>query len=260
MNKKQVLTACIVALLISGGTFFGLDTLFPYKPEEIKVGETAELTEVLAGTLAPAQPDGAPTKVGTTEELAPAPEASAAPAAEAPAATEGAAVEETAAPVEESAAAEPAPTPEPAAVAEAAPEPSPAPAPTAPAPTPKPAAAPKPATPAAPAKKQPIAQWWGGDLSGELSAKYVGSLADKRAIVVIFNGTFDAADSLNQHAQVSGSAGKASGNWEISPKNKSMAIFTVGKPGRYQLALGQGLADSKGKTMKKVQQGPVDVQ
>jgi hypothetical protein len=86
MNKKLVLTAILLVVLVSTGTYVGLNTLWPFQPETIKVGETAELTDVLAAELKPAAPSGTPTIIGTTEEIkeAPAPEA----AAEAPAAEE----------------------------------------------------------------------------------------------------------------------------------------------------------------------------
>lgn len=254
MNKKQFFTASIVALVLSLGTFFGLDTVFPFHPEEIKVGETAELSDVLAGTLSPAEPDGTPTIIGTTEEMK-APPSETTPAE--PAATEAVPAEAAAEAPAETAAAEPAPAAEPtpapapaAAPVVAAPEPAPAPV------AKKPASAPKTAA----AKPAPVTPWWRGDLENELSVVYVGSLAEKAAIVVMFNGTFSGTESLNQHGKVSNGGGKVAGSWELSAKNKRMAIFAVPKAGRYQLSLASGLADGSGKALKKTQQGPVDVQ
>lgn len=270
MNKKLVLTSLILVLVLSLGTFFVLNTLMPYVPEQIKVGETAELNDVLNGSVSPAPPAGAPTIIGTTEELKPAAEPAAEPApadaaepppADAstePAAADAAAAEPAAAEPEvaaaEPAAAAPAPEPEPAAAPAPAPEPAPAPAPVAAA-KPAPAAA-APASKPAP-KREPIQPWWSGDLDGELSVVYVGSLANKKAIVVMFNGAFKDTASLNQNAKVNG--GNISGKWEISPNNSRMATFSVPKSGRYQLVLASGLTDGSGKAMKKAQQGPVDI-
>lgn len=272
MDKTRFYTACIVTVVLAVGTFFGLNTLLPYHPEQIQVGETAELTEVLAGSLNVADPDGTPTNIGTTEELKAAgkvlpTEPEVAAPVEEPAPAEGAAEPAADAP------AEPAPEPvavaepEPVAAAEPEPAPTPAPAPARPAPTPAPVvaqAAPAPAKPAPAAKptasKEPIKPWWRGDLDGELSAVYVGSLANKTALVIMFNGAFDAVDSLNKFGKVSNAGGKIASSWELSPNNKRMAVFTVPKAGRYQVSLEAGLADSSGKALKKSQQGAVDVQ
>jgi hypothetical protein len=235
MNKKLVLTAILLVVLVSTGTYVGLNTLWPFQPETIKVGETAELTDVLAAELKPAAPSGTPTIIGTTEEIkeAPAPEA----AAEAPAAEEAA----------------------PAAVEESAAEPQAA------APAAEPAQTTAAAEPAAPTLSSPapaaaVKPWWRGDIDGELSAVYVGSLANKSAIVVMFNGSFKATDSLNQHARVTNGAGAVSGQWELAPSNKRMAIFPVPAKGRYQLSLQAGLTDGAGLKMKTTQQGAIDVQ
>lgn len=289
MDKKRFITACIVTVVLAFGTYFGLNMLFPYHPEEIQVGETAELSEVLAGSLSPAPPDGTPTNIGTTEELKAAgktlsseplesaPAAEAAPTeGEAPASADVSAGPDAA--ETQTAAAEPAPA-QPVAAAEPEPEPAPAPkAPAAkPAPAPAPAAAakapevsPRPVKPAAatpaPAtaaakNKEPIKPWWSGDLADELSAVYVGSLANRTALVVMFNGGFTAVDSLNKFGKVSTPGGaRVGGSWELSPNNRRMAIFAVPRPGRYQLALEAGLADSSGKSFKRNQQGAVDVQ
>jgi hypothetical protein len=105
-----------------------------------------------------------------------------------------------------------------------------------------------------------VKPWWRGDIDGELSAVYVGSLANKSAIVVMFNGSFKATDSLNQHARVTNGAGAVSGQWELAPSNKRMAIFPVPAKGRYQLSLQAGLTDGAGLKMKTTQQGAIDVQ
>lgn len=285
MDKKRFYTACIVAAVLSIGVFFGLDTFFPFKPEEIKVGDTAELKDVLGGTLNPAKPDGNPTSVGTTEELKGAAPAGAAAAAQ-PAAAEPAAAEtapETAAAETPAAAPEPAPAakaeaapqaaaPAPAAKSEPAPAPKPEAAPAKPKAEPKPAAkaeaeakpspAPAPAA-AAPAPKAataaPIKPWWAGDLPGELSVVYAGSAAYKKAIVLMFNGAFDGPDALNQHIKVKDDGGSIPGKWEISSSNKRMATFAVPRAGRYQVVVGSGVADNKGKSLKKPEQGAVDV-
>lgn len=286
MDKKQFLISSVVAAVLSIGTFLVLHTLWPYTPEQIKVGETAELKDVLAGTLSPSAPDGKPTIIGTTEELKP---AASAPAAEPEPATEPSAepaadATAEAAPAEEPtqvaaaepAPAEPEPAPAPAAApaedavaaaaremaAEAAPAPkAEAPAAAAPAPKAKPApalkaAAASPATAAKPLP--PVAPWWGGDIAGELSPTYVGSAAKKQAIVALFNQDLGDASSLNQHATVQLAGAKVAGAWELSPGNKRMGVFNVTRAGRYQLILNAGLSAS-GKTMKKTQQGAVDV-
>jgi hypothetical protein len=247
MNTKLVITAVVLVLVVSMGTFYGLQTYAPYQPEEIKVGETAELADVLAGSMKPAAPSGEPTIIGTTEELKsaaqPPPESAPAP---------------TAAPPEAEAEA-------PAAAAPATASPPTAAAPTPAAPASKPDTAgstPAPASKPAPAAKPvaPVKPWWRGDLDGELSAVYVGSLAEKPAIVVMFNGSFKSADSLAQHTRISDAKGPVPGQWQLAAGNNRMAVYPVPKAGRYQLSLEAGLRDGSGKTMKATQQGPVDVQ
>lgn len=269
MNMTRFYVACAIAAVLSIGTFLILDTLYPYKPEEIKVGETAELTDVLSGSLNPGEPEGAPTNIGTTEELKAAP-AEAAP--ESAPAEEAALSEGTAADIEvvmaekaaeEAAAAEPAPAPEPEPVAaEPEPAPEPAPAPVKPAAKPKPAPKTAAAAPAAPKGKTGtgIQQWWNGDIEGELSLVYAGSAAYKQAIVLLFNGPFDTTDSVNQNVSVKDGSGKVSGSWEISSNNKRMVIFQVPKSGRYQVTVNKGVKDRTGKALKKGLQGPVYVQ
>ena len=283
MNKKTFGAAAIVATLLSVGTYVLLNTLLPYKPEELKVAEGGDLDEIMSGSLSTTAPEGhaaSDTQSIPAAETAPAETATemaadtdAQDAATTDATTDVAAADTGAA---SEPAAEPAPAPEPAAepAQVAAAEPAPAPAvEAAPAPAPKPKKA-KPAakspakSPAhsgtatakqyAPAKD--LKQWWGTAADGSLSVAYAGSLANKNAVVLMFTGAFDSADSINQHVKVKSSGGAVGGKWEISPNNKRMALFTVPAKGRYLISVSRGVTDRSGRKLGGAVQGPVYVQ
>ena len=194
----------------------------------------------------------------------------------------------------------PAPTAKPAekvAIAEPAPEPvKPAPAPRAASAVPKPAAAPapalarkpepKPATKAStveaskpagtpPATKVAVAtaaapppvkakQWWTASDAGHLSLVYAGPAAFKdssKAVVLLFNGEFDSADSANANVAVQDArGGKVAGSWKVGPSNKRMLVFVVNSAGVYTIIIKTGLKDNGGRAVAQEARGPVSVQ
>ncbi|AXQ29366.1 hypothetical protein D0B54_11970 [Solimonas sp. K1W22B-7] len=291
MNKA--LTLGVAAVAITAGTYFVLHTIAPQRHvEEKRQQEGPTVDDVFAGKLdlaaldsdappaAPAPAAEAPVAetpaadTAATEEAAPV-DASAEPApgeaAEAPsgdvdaASGDMGATEVAAAPAP--AAAEPAPAavePPPAA------EPAPAPAPAAEAPKPKAQApvkaeAPKPAAKPAEKKKPTPAKasgpWWGASSPSGLSLEYAGSAAYKKAVVLMFSGTFDSADSANKNIKVKDASGKVvSGKWELGPTNKKMLVLPVQKNGTYTVSVGNGLADRNNRTLGKKLSGPVKVQ
>ncbi|HUP92647.1 MAG TPA: hypothetical protein VM074_10405 [Solimonas sp.] len=271
----------------------------PPKVEEVFAGTAkppAEPTETAAAE-APAGDESARATEPATAEPAATEVASAEPAAEpatepepAPEAAatepEPAAVEPEPAPVEEPKpapkpaapapapkpaptplpAAKPAPTPPPAAKPAPAPRPAAEPAPAAPPAkpaAPKPATEPKSPAPATDARHQapPVKAWWGGDRPDRVSLVYASSAAYKKAIVLMFNGAFDSADSAAKNIKVTDAGGKAvAGKWEVGANNKRMLLMPVPKGGMYQVSVGAGLADNQGRTAKAPMQGPVLVQ
>ncbi len=279
MNKA--LTLGVISVAITAGTYFVLHAIAPQRHVEEKreqQGPTVE--EVFASELNLSALDSA-------TEPAAEPPAAAAPAADTAAADEAAPVDASAEPAADEAsldasdagngdmgavdvAAAPAAEPaaeEPPAAAEPPPAVEPAPAPVAEAPkpkaeTPKPAAKPaaKPAEKkAAPAKA--VSPWWGAESPNELSLDYAGSAAYKKAVVLMFNGTFDNADSADKNIKVRDAAGNAvSGKWELGPTNKKMLVFPVAKNGRYTVTVGNGLTDRNNRTLGKKLSGPVQVQ
>lgn len=270
MTNKGVVIA-VLALAIAVGTYFVLEQMYPHEVEEVKIDSGVTVEEVFSGTLQPAPA----TEVASApvEPAAPAPAEPGAiepaPAPVEPGATEPAAMEPATEPAEPAPAAlepEPEPTPEPEPI-----EPEPAPAPKAtppPAPVIEPAPAPAkpkappakpkatPAKPAAPAKP-----WWGPERADRLSLVYAGSAAYKRALVLMFNGTFDNTTSARANLQVLDGAGKpVAGAWELGASNKRMLLFPVKKAGAYTVVIKPALADNKGRTVAAPMQGPVQVQ
>lgn len=275
MNNNGVLIS-VLAAIIAAGTYFVLENIKPHNKEEVKAAAGPSVDEVFSGKLdtsqvasAPAEPAAPPPPDSMTaaepsaaEPAAPEP-AAAEPAAEAPAPepapsepAQAAAPEPAPAPVEP----EPAPKSEPPPVAKVE---EPAPAPTAePAPAPKAESAPaKPAAKPAPKKVIPIKPWWGAERADKLSLVFAGSAAYKRAVVLMFNGTFDDAAGANANIKVQDANGKpVKGSWELGATNKRMLTFPVGKSGIYKIVVGAGLTDNKNRALAAAMQGPVQVQ
>lgn len=279
MNKA--LTLGVISVAITAGTYFVLHSIAPQRHVEEKreqQGPTVE--EVFASELnlsaldSEAEPaTEAPAHAAPAGDTAAADEAAPVEASAEAVADEASldaasadagngdmgAVDVAAAPVAEPAAVEPPPAAEPPPVA----EPEPAPAPVAEAPKPK-AEAPKAA--AKPAEKKPapakaISPWWGSESPNELSLVYAGSAAYKKAVVLMFNGTFDSADSADKNIKVKDAAGNTvSGKWELGASNKKMLVFPVAKNGRYTVTIGNGVTDRNNRTLGKKLSGPVQVQ
>jgi hypothetical protein len=285
MNKA--LTLGVVSVAITAGTYFVLHAIAPQRHvEEKRQQQGPTVDEVFASQLNLAALDSA------EAPAAPAP-AEATPAGDTATADEAAPVEASADPVAAEAsvdaavadagngdmgavdvAAAPPPAAEPAPAAEEAPPaaepppaepaPAPAPAPVAAAPKPKaeaPKAASKPAEKKKPAPAKPVSPWWGAESPNELSLVYAGSAAYKKAVVLMFNGTFDSADSADKNIKVKDAAGNAvSGKWELGANNKKMLVFPVAKNGRYTVTVGSGVADRNNRALGKKLSGPVQVQ
>ncbi len=287
MNKA--LTLGVVAVAITAGTYFVLHTIAPQRHvEEKRQQEGPTVDDVFAGTLdlaalesdaPPAAPAPAPAAeapagdTAATDEAVPVDastepvpgEAADAPSGDVDAASgDMGATEVAVAPT--TAPAEPAPSAEPPPAAEPAPAPAPPPA-EAPKPkveAPVKAEAPKPAAKPSEKKTTPAkasGPWWGASSPDTLSLEYAGSAAYKKAVVLMFNGTFDSADSADKNIKVKDASGKAvSGKWELGPTNKKMLVLPVQKNGTYTVSVGSGLTDRNNRALGKKLSGPVKVQ
>jgi len=283
---SKALTLGVVSVALTAGTFFVLQKIAPQKHvEEKRVQQGPTVDQVFAGTLnlaaveetaAPAiEPTGdpaapaagvegeAPAEVAMGETGEAPVEGSEAPSGDADAAAaagdmgmvDAAPAAAAPAPAPAPEASTPPPAPEPAA---AAAEPAPAPAPVAEAPKPKPKPKPKPAKKAA----APTVAWWSGaDTPDKLAMVYAGSAAYKKAVVLMFNGSFEGADSANKSIKVTDANGKTvSGSWELGANNPRMLVMTVPKAGRYTVVVNPGLTDRNKRSLGKTLQGPVQVQ
>lgn len=281
MNSKA-LTLGVVSVALTAGTFFVLQKIAPQKHvEEKRVQQGPTVDEVFGGTLnlAAVEEAAAPAIEPAGDPAAPAAGVEGEAPAEVAMGDTGEASGETgdadaaaasgdmgmvdAAPTEAAPAVAPeASTPPPAEPAAAAPEPAaepePAPAPVAEAPKPKPKPASKPAKkPAAPT----VAWWSGADTPDKLAMVYAGSAAYKKAVVLMFNGSFDGVDSASKNIKVTDSNGKAvSGSWELGASNPRMLVLPVPKAGRYKVVVDAGLTDRNKRSLGKKLQGPVQVQ
>lgn len=143
----------------------------------------------------------------------------------------------------------PEPAPEPAAV-----EPAPKPVAAAP-PAPKRTAPPKTSKPKAPPPEVKTA-WWPDKTAGKLNLTYAGDASFTKAIVLLFDGTFDSADSANQNVMVKTTKGETvPGQWLVAT-NRQMLLFNV-DPGLYTVEIGGGLTDKGGRTLAAASSGPV---
>ncbi|MGQ0618483.1 MAG: hypothetical protein ACT4QA_00980 [Panacagrimonas sp.] len=135
--------------------------------------------------------------------------------------------------------------PKPVVVADAGSEPQPAKS------KPKPA---KPKAPPAVVKKA----WWPAQQAGKLNITYGGEASFTKAIVLLFDGTFDSPDSANQNVVVKKKGGdRVKGQWLVAT-NRQMLLFNVG-PGLYTVEVGAGLTDKGGRVISAASSGPVFV-
>lgn len=142
-------------------------------------------------------------------------------------------------------------------------EPAPAPAPefeAAPAvtaePAPAPVSKPKPRAP----KKAPAeakVAWWPAKTPGKLNITYAGEASFTKAIVLMFDGAFDNADSANQNITVKPKkGGQVKGKWLVATGNKQMLLLDVA-PGLYTVEVGAGLTDKGNRTIGAASSGAV---
>lgn len=150
---------------------------------------------------------------------------------------------------------------EPVAAATSEPVPAsekPAPATEEMAPPPKPKAKPKPQAPRKAPAEAKVA-WWPAKVPGKLNINYVGEAAFTKAIVIVFDGAFDNADSANQHIKVTPKqGGKVNGQWLLAEGNKQMLLLSVA-PGLYTVEVGAGLTDKGNRSIAAAAAGPVFV-
>ncbi len=283
MNKRFLALAG-VATVLSVGTYVGLNIVKPYKHEEPKVADVTSPDQVFGASTANPEAHADETAVAPASDAAAAaavqpadtsvqPASTGAPSATAssdgsvaplvpagPAGTTPAASTETAA-------AAPAPAAEPAA------EPAPAPAPAAEeAPAPAPVAEAAPVEKPKKAKKNPAHAaykaaksdapkvWWPAEKADKLSLQFAGPASYKQAVVLMFNGAFFKADSVNANIKVTNKAGKAvAGTWELGANNLHMVVFPVSAAGTYKVSIAPGLTDNKGRKLGAKLSGPVVV-
>lgn len=121
---------------------------------------------------------------------------------------------------------------------------------------PKPVAKPKPRAP----KKAPAeakVAWWPAKTPGKLNLAYAGEASFTKAIVLMFDGAFDNADSANQHIKVTPQKGGAvKGKWLLATGNKQMLLLDVA-PGLYTVEIGEGLTDKGNRSLGAASSGAV---
>ena len=150
---------------------------------------------------------------------------------------------------------EPAPAPAEVAVVEPVAEPAPAAAP-APKPAPKRVSRPQTSKPKAPPPEVKTA-WWPAKTAGKLNITYAGDASFTKAIVLLFDGAFDSADSANQNVVVKTTKGKVvPGQWLVANANRQMLLFNA-NPGLYTVEVGGGLTDKGGRALAAAATGPV---
>lgn len=242
-NKFLVLVA--IGTAVSVGSYYALNLSAPYQKEQPIVVQGVTVDEVFAGGLetpsaetAPEAPESVPEETASDASATAVADVEAAPAV-----------------------AEAEPEPEPVVAEPVAAEPPPAPAAAKPAekkPVPeKQQPAPAAAKPAASAPKA----WWGKEDPAQLSVVAATSMSASKAIALMFNGSFDNADSANVHIKVRDGKDKTvAGSWSVSSKNKRMLTFTVKGPGSYTVSVGAGLEDKTGRKFPQDKSGPVQVQ
>lgn len=127
---------------------------------------------------------------------------------------------------------------------------------------PAPTAKPKPKTTQPKQPKAPPAAvktaWWPAKEAGKLNITYGGEASFTKAIVLLFDGTFDSPDSANQNVVVKNKGGEpVKGQWLVAT-NRQMLLFNVA-PGLYTVEVGAGLTDKGGRTISAASSGPVFV-
>lgn len=124
------------------------------------------------------------------------------------------------------------------------------------APAPKPKAKPK-APKVAPAEAK--LAWWPAKTAGKLNLTYAGEASFTKAIVLLFDGAFDSAQSADDNIQVTTKSGQAvAGQWLVAKGNPQMLLFNV-DPGLYQVSVGGGLTDKGGRGLGAASSGLVFV-
>lgn len=275
MDKQKFFSALIMAVVLSVGTYYGLMYFMPYQPEELKLPPNPSPEEIFGGTFSPADPEAAAPAPADEAAAAPADAAGTAPVEEAAMDLASLADEspvqsspESSAPTAEAPVAESAPEPavepeitaapaEPEPTAEAAPAPEPV---AAPAPAPKPAVKRYTGSREAAPPEVATKAWWGNASEGSLAVSYAGAASFKKAIALLFNGSFESAESVNQNVVVKNSAGKTvTGSWVVSATNKRMLTLDVEKSGTYTVTVKSGLTDQSGKSLANTVSGPVNI-
>lgn len=132
------------------------------------------------------------------------------------------------------------------------------------APTPAPRKAPPPPAPRA-AKPNPrpsdaeLVAWWPEPEAGKLNLRFAGEAAFTQAIVLLFDGSFDQADSINEHVVVKTREGRrVRGQWMVNVQNDRMALFNSG-PGTFKVSVSNGIEAGDGRTLSTDSEGLVYV-
>lgn len=129
--------------------------------------------------------------------------------------------------------------------------------------TPRPTATEAPrATPQrpAPTPADDAVAWWAADVrEGQLAFVHVGMAAFDRAIAVLLDGGFDSVNSANVHLEVLRDGTVINGSWQISSANQNLLYFPLTDPGTYQITLGAGLEDRRGRQWPVTRRGEVTV-
>lgn len=228
------------------------------EPIEVAQADTGAEASIAAVEAAPSEspaPAGEPAPVAVGGSCAVSPvDPNAAPVV-----VKAAGLPETAAAETAPAAAEPAPEPVPVTAS----EPAPAPEMAAPvfeeaAPAPKPKPKPKSRAPKKTPEEAKVA-WWPAKTAGKLNINYAGEASFTKAIVIMFDGAFDNADSANQHIKVTPKqGGKVNGKWLVAEGNKQMLLLNVA-PGLYTVEVGEGLTDKGNRGVAAAATGAVFV-
>ena len=96
-------------------------------------------------------------------------------------------------------------------------------------------------------------------VAGKLNLTYAGSASFTKAIVLMFDGTFENATAANEHIKVTNKAGKpVEGQWLVAKGNPQMLLYSV-PPGVYSVAVGEGLTDKGNRAIAAAASGAVFV-
>jgi hypothetical protein len=105
--------------------------------------------------------------------------------------------------------------------------------------------------------------WWDQSQSSDPNAlilQYAGGMkgSSGTGISLVFKGRFDASADFSGHVSVKDAQGQAvPGDWKLAAR--AGVVYLLVPPGRYRVAITEGLKDADGKTLQHKASGTVTV-